>query len=357
MNSTETMRTDADEWYPFIGASSYRRRTPNLFNFACDQEDLRNWLLKAIAQDEINTPAQDLYIFRDAFVSDIAIIYKSHGEIVEQSKVDQASLHSMHHLETFCSNGIQHISGEAAFVFKAGKENYGHLLIEMLPKLEIVDKLAPNCDTLLVPTLPTALWQIVQDIVRTMYGTRFKLVRMESALVRVDKLVLPGPVTKHNWRKSDIVNTFVEKLVHTYADLSRISCGEKIYVSRARYSNRALINEAAIEDLFKERGFTVIYPEELSFADQISIFSKTKVIAGSMGAALTNLCFMAPNTSTIMIDNGMCDLFFYDLASIRQQNFNWIFTQKISRDSMLKLHESWLVDCDVVGNALRFAGY
>lgn len=55
----------------------------------------------------------------------------------------------------------------------------------------------------------------------------------------------------------------------------------RIYVSRTKLKGlRNLVNELEIEDLFKRKGFQIIYPETMSFYEQINVFSEASIVAG-----------------------------------------------------------------------------
>lgn len=61
----------------------------------------------------------------------------------------------------------------------------------------------------------------------------------------------------------------------------------KIYISRTD-STRSFKQETAIQKIFSDLGFLVVYPEKLSFREQIVVFANAKVIAGIHGGGLFN---------------------------------------------------------------------
>jgi capsular polysaccharide biosynthesis protein len=123
-------------------------------------------------------------------------------------------------------------------------------------------------------------------------------------------------------------------------------------VSRKNFHNRRWVNEIEAEEMFLKKGFKIISPEKISFQDQVSIFSSAYNVAGSLGAGLSNICFSPPATKIMMIDNGMYDFFFYDLACLRSQEFSWIFTKKIAFENVTQLHEDWRADSSLIAAAL-----
>lgn len=78
------------------------------------------------------------------------------------------------------------------------------------------------------------------------------------------------------------------------------SAWRKIYLSR-RGTSRAPENEAALEALLSEAGFTVVQPDALSFAEQRQLFAETRVLIGLEGAGLANMLFMPPGGTVLAL--------------------------------------------------------
>lgn len=78
---------------------------------------------------------------------------------------------------------------------------------------------------------------------------------------------------------------------------------EKVYVSRRHLSlkklTRVIANEVLVERLFEQAGFTVVYPEELSFSEQLGLFKQVSALAGLSGSALHNSLFMRSGAKLI----------------------------------------------------------
>jgi hypothetical protein len=81
---------------------------------------------------------------------------------------------------------------------------------------------------------------------------------------------------------------------------SRHADGSRVFLSR-RPALARLANAPEVEEVFSELGFRVIYPEDLSFRDQMRIFSSASVISGFAGSAMHNCVFCAPGTALIEV--------------------------------------------------------
>lgn len=70
----------------------------------------------------------------------------------------------------------------------------------------------------------------------------------------------------------------------------------RIYIDRTWTVHRRLVNEPALIDALRTRGFVIVQPETLSFADQIDLFRRAAMVVGTLGAGLANIAFCRPGT-------------------------------------------------------------
>jgi capsular polysaccharide biosynthesis protein len=75
----------------------------------------------------------------------------------------------------------------------------------------------------------------------------------------------------------------------------------QLYISRARAYRRRLSHEDGIEELLQNAGFKIIYPEEMSVKDQITVFSQAKTIVAPHGAGLSNMIWRAGDCRIVEI--------------------------------------------------------
>lgn len=67
---------------------------------------------------------------------------------------------------------------------------------------------------------------------------------------------------------------------------------ERIYISRRLAGRRRIVNESEIVQIFKKLDFQLIRAEDLSFEDQVKLFSRARYLVSNHGAGLTNMLFM-----------------------------------------------------------------
>lgn len=339
-------------WLRVAAPASYARQPPAVHNAHSPDAALYGWWLGEVARRTVEVPEMGIFTVANGYASDLTFVYGEGGELFEPSAADHQRLLRFDEIRDLGKGETPRHAGELAFVFKAGKNNYGHVLVEMLPRLELL--LAAGYDDLplLIPSLPRALSSLVEQVVARAYDGRWPLLRMTTPLLQADRIVYPAPVARHNDRKSAIVATFAERMLGRMA--ARAAAGPKrIYVSRRGCGNRPLTNESEIEAIFAASGFEIVRPEDHAFETQIAIFRGAEFIAGPMGAAMTSIMFAPRSARILVLDPGTHDLFFYDLACLRGQSFAWAFSGPLVRADTTRLHAPWSMRTDVVETALR----
>jgi hypothetical protein len=172
---------------------------------------------------------------------------------------------------------------------------YGHVLLEILPRLAHLDRCPPETKVL------TSL------VMREPYLTLFahmgvpaeRIVHVDRPMICKEAYVVDSPIDIRSFMTTDAWRTF-ERLA-TLGDASSIDTPERIYVSRRGASRRHMLNEEEIEALFMRYGFTILHPEQLSIQDQVRLFSRARMIAGPRGSGLHNIVFSRPDTPLLLL--------------------------------------------------------
>jgi capsular polysaccharide biosynthesis protein len=79
----------------------------------------------------------------------------------------------------------------------------------------------------------------------------------------------------------------------------KVDQSKKLYVSRLLANRRKVINEDEILTIVRKYEFTIFYPENHTFLEQVAIFSRVQYLVGTHGSGLTNLLFMRKGTSLL----------------------------------------------------------
>lgn len=76
----------------------------------------------------------------------------------------------------------------------------------------------------------------------------------------------------------------------------------RIYLSRGKRLWRHLLNDAEVAAYLRTEGFETVFPEELSFADQVRLFQDAEAIVAPSGSSLVNLIFADPSVKLLVMN-------------------------------------------------------
>jgi capsular polysaccharide biosynthesis protein len=163
---------------------------------------------------------------------------------------------------------------------------YFHWLLERMPVLLQALSLVPGAQ-ILIPKKPPAY---LLNALELLFGPQELKKRLIVAgkPVSVASLVMPrleihsGFVHPHDIQL--LRNAFKTKVPFESAGRDAY-----LYVSRSKAPRRRLGNEQTLEEKLSSIGFRIVHAEEMSFQDQIAVFSKARFIVAPHGAGLSNI--------------------------------------------------------------------
>jgi capsular polysaccharide biosynthesis protein len=148
-------------------------------------------------------------------------------------------------------------------------------------------------------------------------------VRRFADVAYVPRGIYLSSVAQHNTRKSatfmELRSVFVSRLATSAPPLP----ARRLYVSRRESEIRHIVNRTEVEELFSRHGFQTVYPSDFTFSAQVRIFHEATHIAGPLGAGLANVAWASEGAKVLMIDPGLVDFYFWDLAGQVGHQFYW----------------------------------
>jgi capsular polysaccharide biosynthesis protein len=107
-----------------------------------------------------------------------------------------------------------------------------------------------------------------------------------------------------------------------------VSGKRKIYLSRLGDKKREMTNEAELEQRLVDRGFEIVRPEKLSIQKQIDLLKGSSVVAGAVGAAMTNCLFLPSGANIFEIQpSNYQDSFVRSMCDVLSMNWYPFFCQ------------------------------
>lgn len=173
---------------------------------------------------------------------------------------------------------------------------YYHWLLESLPRIVALEQQFGNRWLPIVPPYKN-LQNVYEDSLIAMGYESFQRMPGKSS-VKAVRLVIAGAPPLACFSKTLIQE--VRERILDRCDTDKIFVDTPfIYVSRAKARARKVANENQLWRLLKEKGFRRVFLEELSFAQQVTLFKRAEIVIGQHGAGLSNILFM-PNGSKVL---------------------------------------------------------
>lgn len=184
--------------------------------------------------------------------------------------------------------------------------NYYHFTMEILSRLDYLNGIEEVKNwPILVDSDVKKYSQFIEllDVVRE---NREVIFVDESKQVKVSRL---AQISMNTWMPINVRNRDMFKISDNVIAKSGIDnirnhveqymkpqTERKIYISRKNTKLSRIRNEEKLIPYFIEAGFEIVHTENLTYIEQIELFSSSKCVVGATGAALTNLIYCQPNT-------------------------------------------------------------
>jgi capsular polysaccharide biosynthesis protein len=173
---------------------------------------------------------------------------------------------------------------------------YAHWLLEELPRL-LVSR-GVECDTILTnrtTSFSREAWKLAGFSATLLEPRRYSHFGCEQLIVP-SLIGQPGYPTRR-------VGRILEEFTGQIGEEAPISTGERIYLSREKARRRRVANEAELWTWLSTQGFERIFTEELTWAEQINVFRRAKVVVAPHGAGLANIVFCQRGTRIVEFFN------------------------------------------------------
>lgn len=177
------------------------------------------------------------------------------------------------------------ISGPC-FCLGAIPKQFGHFLLEVLPRLWGVEWAIRR--GLPVYALHSGELTSWQKELFELGGVNLDAINWLDQPAKISDVYFAGAL----YRLHTSFHPEFREICLAMVDRAAAKSGEgmarnKVFLGRGRLKLRErLTNEPEVFDVFQKHGFELVYPETLSVADQISLASKAKHLAGPIGSQL-----------------------------------------------------------------------
>ena len=237
--------------------------------------------------------------------------------------------------------------------------NYCHWLLDQLPRTYQLEPAQHLIMHTLAPFMQKMLEKMGIESERVIETNT-------SSIIKVKRLSIESSMAKHFHHPCQEMNgTLVEYVKNGLAAgvaPVKENCRHKyVYISRNRAARRRVSNETELVKCLESYDFKVLYPEDLSMAEQISVFRDASVIVTPHGAGLANILFCKEATVIEIFNQNygtptfrlMCQLMGLDYQHIIGKNplLSKSEQQRVGRAALQK--EDIEVDIDKLNECLQ----
>jgi len=213
------------------------------------------------------------------------------------------------------------------YLGSSGSFNYGHWLVDDLPRAKAWRELRQRLGVVCVFVLPSYGSKMDEVRVRSLQMLVDPLVEVQFIApdkpCRIENLYYVTPVTFHPRIKNPGAIHFVRSAAAACLPSALDEPTRKLFVARRPPNSRSIVNFDEVWGFLAARGFELVVAEELDFAGQVALFQQARIVVGQMGAAMTGTLFCRPGTSLIYLAPiGWAEPFYLDLAAVGGQQYN-----------------------------------
>lgn len=263
---------------------------------------------------------------------------------------------------------MSHASG--IMLFAHGSANWYHWLIESIPAAFLTEALSDEiADFPLIIPAKVCRMANFRDSLELFRNGR-EVVPLDRGLHHFKRLVMVDSLVREpmNLRPDAwphlLDYSFNCNVMRQYrnAILDRLGISapaQKRRIFLARGNGRRIYNQAELLSIAERHGFTVVYPELLSFRDQVELLANAAFVIGPSGAAFANTLFCQPGTRLLSWlppqYSNFCS--YTNVARVTESRLRFLFTtpDQQLRSAFDAFRAGYRVDRDAFEAALRLA--
>jgi len=203
-------------------------------------------------------------------------------------------------LKSWSFNMIEHPYTKVAIVTTEGANTYYHWLFDILPRIFLLEKsgLMNEIESFVFPEL---MYDFQRESLLKIGFPLDKILEIKpNEYIEAKEMILPSLPSKlgtvNKWALD-----FLRSRLGEHSSKNDVN---KIYISRKNANQRRLLNEDEIINFLRVEGYLIVFAEDLSFEQQITIFANADVVISPHGSGLSNIIFCSPGTKVIELFYG-----------------------------------------------------
>ena len=205
----------------------------------------------------------------------------------------------------FDEKTIQIINEKAVFMgLGYGQAQYGETLAESIDRLwYLLDKDINDYKVVFIR-------EISQDCIDLLklFGIKKENIIIAKEPLKFKEVIVPEKSLKLDWQ----INIKYKDIINKIKENVNPSKYKKVYFSRNKLSQKRTLCNDPIDKTFKNNGYKIFYPEELSLYEKISILKGAESFVGSAGTNQLHMVFANNNLENIIINRNDTENYFFN---------------------------------------------
>ena len=268
-------------------------------------------------------------LIKDFYVAKNQIFVRSGDKVFALYELNRPNEKYLFNEEYFISIDWSNIgqvptTPNSMIVVSAGSSNWGHFLVDELPRICIfISKIPSGEEINIYFTGYKHYFGLLNEnkiealrIIFPAHHFQFHFLNQEH-VAHFHSSNFYSPITFHPFYKNGTLARLPQRLLNENSSLILRNKVTKLFCLRqsgARSIPRSKVTR--LKKLFEPLGFLFYYPEENSVINQFETFSSADIIVGVMGAGMCNTVFSRPGVTVVYIaPDGWEETFFWNLAN------------------------------------------
>ncbi len=179
---------------------------------------------------------------------------------------------------------------------------YGHFLLEMLPRLNILWRLRRAGLAFAVAATSSAPDWAKRILALYFDADEILWYDMKTERVRAPCFILPS-MMHSNYRFHPAFNLDLEALKATLLPTPAPGPRRRVWLSRARHWGlHGMVNDAEVEATVAALGYEIVHPQALDFVEQIALMDAAEIVAGAYSSAIHNTLLARLGTKVFCVN-------------------------------------------------------
>ncbi|HMK88297.1 MAG TPA: glycosyltransferase family 61 protein [Methylocystis sp.] len=237
---------------------------------------------------------------------------------------------SLEELDADPHRRVRYVEGPVLVLTSESYPVYGHWILDILPRAWLfLNRFGPT-DPELKIILPSDVPDFGKTILCDLFGLnldKFAYFDWRAEDVLLERAIIPSLL--HNSQiYHPAMNGFVRFVRDRFGVRAEARADARLFVSRSRFNSksasfrREMENEALLASHLNDRGFEVVFPEDLNWEEQIRKFATAGLVVGESGSGLHNTLFGPEGGAVVCLR--AANQVQAAIASLRRQRLTYI---------------------------------